>query len=160
MPALKAFQHTLDEFSSAKERPKQCVAAEVMAGILHSDVNGLSEAWNEWLIDQLHKIMVAPSVETIPDWAACIRYAVTGKGRHGTRIPLLRQQILDFLKAPLPQTTATSVVLKRYAFLSVALAEISPPRMPIGEFHFHCQLLEELLENMSHPSAQVCYNYL
>ncbi|XP_074569693.1 proteasome activator subunit 4 [Curcuma longa] len=155
MPALKAFQHTLDEFSSAKERPKQCVAAEVMAGILHSDVNGLSEAWNEWLMDQLHKILVAPSVETIPDWAACIRYAVTGKGRYGKRIPHLRKQILDCLIAPLPQTTSTSVVSKRYAFLSVALAEISPPRMPIGEFHFHCQLLEELLENMSHPSAQV-----
>ncbi|KAG6518562.1 hypothetical protein ZIOFF_022042 [Zingiber officinale] len=37
----------------------ECVAAEVMAGILHSEVNGLSEEWNEWLMDQLHKIMVA-----------------------------------------------------------------------------------------------------
>lgn len=154
-PVLKALQNTLDEFSSAKERSKQCVAAEVMAGILHSDVGVLSEAWDEWMMNQLQKIMVASSVETIPDWAACIRYAVTGKGKYGTRIPLLRQRILDCLIVPLPQTMATNIVSKRYAFLSVALAEISPPRMPIAEVHYHHQLLEELLDNMSHSSAQV-----
>ncbi|RWV87099.1 hypothetical protein GW17_00050946 [Ensete ventricosum] len=108
---LKALQNTLDDFSSAKERSKQCVAAEVMA--------------------------------------------VTGKGKYGTRIPLLRQRILDCLIVPLPQTMATNIVSKRYAFLSVALAEISPPRMPIAEVHYHHQLLEELLDNMSHSSAQV-----
>ncbi|WOL13929.1 proteasome activator subunit 4 isoform X2 [Canna indica] len=154
-PVLKALQNILDEFSSAKERPKQCVAAEVMAGILHSDVSGVLEAWDEWMMNQLQKIMMAPSVETIPDWAACIRYAVTGKGKYGTRSPLLRQQILDCLMAPLSQSMATNVVSKRYAFLSVALAEISPPKMPTAELHFHHQLLEELLNNMSHSSAQV-----
>ncbi|KAG6518564.1 hypothetical protein ZIOFF_022044 [Zingiber officinale] len=34
----------------------------------------IGEAWNEWLMDQLHNIIVAPSVETIPDWEAYICY--------------------------------------------------------------------------------------
>lgn len=154
-PVLNALQDALEEFSSAKERAKQCVAAEVMAGILHSDVNGLLEAWDSRMMLQLQKIMVTPSVESIPEWAACIRYAVTGKGKYGTRIPLLRQRILDCLARPLPQTMTSNVVAKRYSFLSVALIEISPPRMPTAEVHYHDKLLAELLDKMTHPSAQV-----
>lgn len=152
---LHALQDTLEEFSSAKERSKQCVAAEALAGILHSDIRGLTDAWDSWIMVQLQKIMVAPSVESIPEWAACIRYAVTGKGKYGTRIPLLRHRILECLASPLPQGMATSVVAKRYAFLSVALIEISPPRMPTVEVQYHDTLVEELLNNMSHSSAQV-----
>eukprot|EP00262_Sarcandra_glabra_P003482 TRINITY_DN14214_c0_g1_i1.p1 TRINITY_DN14214_c0_g1~~TRINITY_DN14214_c0_g1_i1.p1 ORF type:complete len:1823 (-),score=279.41 TRINITY_DN14214_c0_g1_i1:199-5139(-) len=155
MPVLLALQNALEEFSMAKERSKQCVAAEAFAGILHSDINGLLEAWDNWLMIQLQKIILAPSVDSIPEWAACIRYATTGKGKHGTRAPLLRQRILDCLITPLPQMVATNVVAKRYIFLSAALIEISPPRMPISEVKFHDKLLAELLGNMSHSSAQV-----
>ncbi|XP_038972814.1 proteasome activator subunit 4 isoform X1 [Phoenix dactylifera] len=154
-PVLNVLQDALEEFSSAKERAKQCVAAEVMAGLLHSDVNGLLEAWDNWMMLQLQNIMVTPSVESIPEWAACIRYAVTGKGKYGARIPLLRQRILDCLARPLPQTMTSNVVAKRYSFLSVALIEISPPRMPTAEVEYHDKLLEELLDKMTHPSAQV-----
>ncbi|KAB1215010.1 Proteasome activator subunit 4 [Morella rubra] len=155
MPVLLALRSTLEEFANAKERSKQCVAAEALAGVLHSDVNGLLGAWDSWLMVQLQNIISAQSVESVPEWAACIRYAVTGKGKHGTKAPVLRQQILDCLANPLPSTATTTIVAKRYAFLSAALLEISPQKMPIAELQLHKKLLEELLGNMCHSSAQV-----
>ncbi|KAK1310134.1 hypothetical protein QJS10_CPA08g01897 [Acorus calamus] len=154
-PVLVALQGTLGEFSNGKERPKQCIAAEVLAGLLHSDINGLLEAWESWLMVLLQNIILASSVESMPEWAACIRYAVTGKGKCGTGIPLLRHKILECLMAPISQTVATNVVAKRYAFLSAALIEISSPSMPVAEFEYHTKLLEELMSNLSHSSAQV-----
>ncbi|KAL5981317.1 hypothetical protein ACLOJK_015372 [Asimina triloba] len=133
MPVLLALQNALEEFSDAKERSRQCVAAEALAGVLHSDIIGLIEAWDNWLMNQFEKIILAPSVDSTPEWAACIRYAVTGKGKYGTRIPILRQKILDCLLKPLPQSVATSIAAKRYAFLSASLIELSPPRMPVSE---------------------------
>jgi proteasome activator subunit 4 len=155
MPVLVALKSSLEEFANAKERSKQCVAAEALAGVLHSDFNGLLGAWDSWLMVQLQNIISAQSVESVPEWAACIRYAVTGKGKYGTRVPLLRQQILDCLADPLPATATTTMVAKRYAFLSAALIEISPPKMPAAELQLHNKLLEELLGNMCHSSAQV-----
>lgn len=155
MPVAVALRGALDEFANAKERSKQSVAAEALAGILHSDVNGLLDAWDSWIMNQVQNIVVVPSVESMPEWASCIRYAVTGKGKHGTRVPLLRQKIMDCLLAPLPQTVVTSVVAKRYAFLAASFIEVSSPRMPKDELLLHKRLLDELLINMSHPSAQV-----
>ncbi|OMO83857.1 Armadillo-like helical [Corchorus capsularis] len=155
VPVLLALKSTLEEFANAKERSKQCVAAEAFAGVLHSDVNGLSEEWDSWMMLQLQNIILAQSVESIPEWAACIRYAVTGKGKHGTRVPLLRQQILNCLLTPLPPTVTTTIVAKRYAFISAALIELSPQKMPVPEIELHNKLLDELLGNMCHSSAQV-----
>ncbi|XP_011095624.1 proteasome activator subunit 4 isoform X1 [Sesamum indicum] len=155
MPVILALRNALEEFVDAKERSKQCVAAEVFAGVLHSDVLGVSEAWDSWMVVQFQNIIHAPSVESIPEWAASIRYAVTGKGKSGTRAPLLRHKVLDCLMKPLPQTVTTSVVAKRYTFLSAVLIEVSPLRMPGIEILVHYNLLEELLSNMSHSSAQV-----
>ncbi|XP_030931449.1 proteasome activator subunit 4-like isoform X2 [Quercus lobata] len=155
MPVLLALRSTLEEFANAKERSKQCVAAEALAGVLHSDVDGLLGAWDSWLMAQLQNIILAQSVESIPEWAACIRYAVTGKGKYGTKVPLLRQKILDCLANPLPSTATTTIVAKRYAFLSAVLIEISPQKMPAAEMRLHNELLEELLGNMCHSSAQV-----
>ncbi|GAY37721.1 hypothetical protein CUMW_031230 [Citrus unshiu] len=155
MPMIVAIKSTVEEFANAKERSKQCVAAEALAGVLHSDVDGLLGAWDSWMMIQLKSIILAPSVESIPEWAACIRYAVTGKGKHGTRVPLLRQQILNCLVTPLPPTVTTTVVAKRYAFLSAALIEISPQKMTLPEIQLHIGLLEELMNNMCHSSAHV-----
>ncbi|KAI7731194.1 hypothetical protein M8C21_030265 [Ambrosia artemisiifolia] len=155
VPVLLSLKTALNEFVNAKERSKQCVAAEAFAGLLHADVIGLVEAWDSWMMAQLRNILLAPSVESVPEWAACIRYAVTGKGRYGAKIPLLRQRILDCLVEPLPQTATTTVVAKRYSFLSAALVEILPSRMPISEVQLHDKLLQELLDNMSHPTAHV-----
>uniref|UniRef100_A0A0D9WPL1 Proteasome activator complex subunit 4 C-terminal domain-containing protein n=1 Tax=Leersia perrieri TaxID=77586 RepID=A0A0D9WPL1_9ORYZ len=155
MPVISSLQNALEEFLSSKERSRQCVAAEAMAGMLHSDMTGNLESENNWLILQLQKIMLAPSVESVPEWAACIRYAVTGKERSGSRAPVLRQKLLDCLCTPVPQSVATSVLAKRYSFLSVALIEISAPKMSPTEEQYHVKILNELLANMSHPSAQV-----
>ena len=155
MSVLLALKSTLEEFSNAKEKSKQCVAAEAFAGILHSDVNGILGQWDSWMMVHLQNIILAQSVESIPEWAACVRYAVSGKGRYGTRVPLLRQQILDCLAIPLPPKVATTVVAKRYAFLAAALIEISPQKMQVSELQIHNRLLEELIGNMRHSSAQV-----
>ncbi|KAJ8423540.1 hypothetical protein Cgig2_024257 [Carnegiea gigantea] len=155
IPVLQALKSALDEFASAKERAKQCVAAEAYAGVLHSDVSGLLDAWDDWMLAKLQDIIMTSSVESVPDWAACIRYAVTGKGKHGTRAPLLRQKVIECLLRPLPPMITTTVIAKRYAFLAAAFIEISPPRMPESELLLHRRLLKELLLNMSHVSAQV-----
>ncbi|XP_052157560.1 proteasome activator subunit 4 [Oryza glaberrima] len=155
MPVISSLQNALEEFLSSKERSRQCVAAEAMAGMLHSDVTGNLESGNNWLILQLQKIMLSPSVESVPEWAACIRYAVTGKERSGSRAPVLREKLLDCLCTPVPQSVATSVLAKRYSFLSVALIEISAPKMSPAEELYHVKILDELLANMSHPSAQI-----
>ncbi|CAA7016339.1 unnamed protein product [Microthlaspi erraticum] len=155
VPVLLALKTPLEEFCNAKERPKQCVAAEALAGLLHSDVHGLLSEWDSWIMVQLQNVILGQSVESIPEWAACIRYAVTGKGKQGTKIPVLRQQILDCIVAPLPPTATTTVVAKRYAFLSAALVELSPPKMPVSEVKLHIVLLDELTRNMFHSSAQI-----
>jgi proteasome activator subunit 4 len=155
MPVISSLQTTLEEFLISKERSRQCVAAEAMAGMLHSDIIGNLEGENNWLMVQLHKIMLAPSVESAPEWAACIRYAVTGKERAGTCAPVLRQKVLECLCSPLPHSMATSVLAKRYSFLSVALIEISPPKMSPAEKQYHVKILDELLDSMNHSSAQV-----
>ncbi|KAJ1393019.1 Proteasome activator Blm10, mid region, partial [Sesbania bispinosa] len=155
MPVVLSLKGAVDEFTNAKERSKQCVAAEALAGVLHSDIDGLSGAWEGWLMPQLKNIILAQSVESVPEWASCIRYAVTGKGKYGTRVPLLRQKILDSLMTPLPPTVATTVTAKRYAFLAAALIEICPQKMPVAEIQLHNTLLKEVLGNMSHSSAQV-----
>ncbi|GJX86577.1 proteasome activator subunit 4 [Tanacetum coccineum] len=152
---LLSLKTALEEFVNAKERSKQCVAAEAFAGLLHADVIGLAEAWDSWMMAQLQNILLAPSVESTPEWANCIRYAVTGKGKYGTKVPLLRQRILDCLIEPLPQMVTTTVVAKRYSFLSAALIEVSPPKMPDSESQLHYNLLHELLDKMSHPAAHV-----
>ncbi|KAI4388556.1 hypothetical protein MLD38_000875 [Melastoma candidum] len=152
---LVAIKSPLEEFANAKERTKQCVAAEAFAGVLHSDIGGILEAWDTWMMQQLQNIVLAQSVESTPEWAACIRYAVTGKGKLGTRVPALRHRILDCLAKPLPPNTSTTVVAKRYTFLSVALIELSPQNMPDSEVDLHEYLLKELMNTMSHSSPQV-----
>lgn len=155
MPVLLALKNALQEYLNATERTKQCVAAEALAGVLHSDVHGVSEAWDSWLMVHLQNIIHSPSVESIPEWAACIRYAVTGKGKYGTKVPLLRQKVMDCLMNPFPEAVSTTVITKRYTFLSAALIELSPPRMPVAEIELHNKLLKELIGNMSHSSPQV-----
>ncbi|CAI0396888.1 unnamed protein product [Linum tenue] len=155
MPILLALKTPLEDFANATERSKQCVAAEAFAGVLHSDVDGVLGAWDSWMMGQLQSIVLGQSVESIPEWSACIRYAVTGKGKYGTNVPLLRQQILDCLITPLSTAATTTVVAKRYTFLSAALIEICPQKMPVTELEIHNKLLNELLANMCHSSAQV-----
>ncbi|GLT49254.1 hypothetical protein SLA2020_228230 [Shorea laevis] len=73
IPVLLALKSALEEFANAKERAKQCVAAEALAGVLHSDVNGPLEEWDSWIMVQLQNVILAQSVESVPEWVACIR---------------------------------------------------------------------------------------
>ncbi|XP_078443427.1 proteasome activating protein 200 isoform X2 [Wolffia australiana] len=154
-PLVLSIRGPIEELVRETERPMQCVAAEALAGMLHSDIGDLAGAWENWVMALLETIISIPSVESITEWAACVRYAVTGKGKYGTRAPSLRHKILDCLLRPLPPAIATSIMAKRYIFLSAAFGEISPPTMPYIEIQYHYKLLNELWENLDHSSAQV-----
>ena len=67
MPVGLALKGAVDEFIIAKERSKQCVAAEALAGVLHSDIDGLSGTWESWLMPQLKNIILAQSVESVSE---------------------------------------------------------------------------------------------
>jgi proteasome activator subunit 4 len=60
---------------------------------------------------------------------------------------------------PLPPAVNTTVVATRYTFLSAALIEISPQKMPVAEIKLHNRLMNELLDNMWHSSAQVSMSF-
>ncbi|KAJ3694711.1 hypothetical protein LUZ60_000088 [Juncus effusus] len=152
---VRELETPVREFIDSKERSKQCVAAEVLAGTIHSDEDSISDEWERWLKSQLEKVVLNPLVESVPEWAACVRYSVTGKGKSGNGIPVLRNRVLELLGEKVPETVPTSVVAKRYSFLSVALIELSPVGMGTGDVQFHVGILNELIENMNHSSAQV-----
>uniref|UniRef100_A0A0D6R2L6 Proteasome activator subunit 4 n=1 Tax=Araucaria cunninghamii TaxID=56994 RepID=A0A0D6R2L6_ARACU len=153
---LHALQNPLEELLSAtEEREKQCLASEVIAGVLHSGVTCVLEAWDSWLSTALQKVLRQPTVETTTEWAASMRFAVTGKGRNGKGIPLMRQKIMECLAEPLATTVATHMVAKRFNLLSAALIEIYPSCMPAEEINLQEKLLEELLNCMGHSAAQV-----
>ncbi|XP_031478674.1 proteasome activator subunit 4-like isoform X3 [Nymphaea colorata] len=154
-PVVLSLRSSLEEFSFAEERAKQCVAAEALAGILHSDISEVQDSWKSWILSLVEKIILEPVVDSTPDWTACIRYAVTGKGRHGTEAPDLRHKVLECLMNPLPQIVKTSTITKRYYFLAAALAEMYPSKMQSTEVELHDALLKELLECMDYSSSQV-----
>ena len=46
---LQSLQSPLEELVVKEEKGKQCLASEVLAGVLHSDVKHILEAWDNWL---------------------------------------------------------------------------------------------------------------
>lgn len=154
---LNAVRGPLEEAVQAtEERGKQCVAAELVAGLLHSDVPCVQDAWLVWLRSLFRKALLQASVESMPDWAACVRFAVTGKGRLGRNPPLLRSQVLESLVEPLaPSSASTSLVTKRLMFLRAALVEVSPVSWSTGDVPYQASILSELMTCMTHPAAQV-----
>ncbi|KAJ7527156.1 hypothetical protein O6H91_16G039400 [Diphasiastrum complanatum] len=143
-----------DVINEVDERSRQCIAAEVMAGILHSDVPCISEAWDLWLEKLLYKALMQANVESVPEWAACIRYTVTGKGKIGQRAPTLRHKILVTLAQPLPSSSSTSLIVKRLDFLLAATVELSPTFLE-KEHLFQLAILEEVVKYMTHSAPQV-----
>lgn len=154
---LTAVREPLEEaVQSVEERGKQCVAAELVAGLLHSDVQCVQDAWLVWLRSLLRKALLQSSVESAPEWAACVRFSVTGKGRLGRNAPLLRSQVLESLVEPLaPSSASTSLVTKRLMFLRAALVEVSPASWSTSDVAYHTTILSELMTCMTHPAAQV-----
>lgn len=152
---LQSLQSPLEELVVKEEKGKQCLASEVLAGVLHSDVKHILEAWDNWLCAALRTGLRQSTVETTAEWAACVRFAVTGKGRDGKSIPLLRQKIMDCLAEPLASTVPTRMVAKRFDLLCATLVELSPSSMSTSEINLQEKLLEEVLNCLDHSVAQV-----
>ena len=114
---LQSLQSPLEELDVKEEKGKQCLASEVLAGVLHSDVKHILEAWENWLCVVLRTGLRQSTIVTTTEWVACVRFAVTGKGRDGKSIPLLQQKIMDCLAEPLASTVPTRMVAKRFDLL-------------------------------------------
>lgn len=154
---LSSLRRPLEEAVEAvDERGKQCVAAELVSGLLHADVQCVVDAWPVWLCSLVRKALLQSTVESAPEWAACLRFSVTGKGRLGRNAPLLRSQVLGSLVEPLaPSSASTSLVTKRLMFLRAALVEVSPASWSTSDAPYQASILTELMTCMTHPAAQV-----
>ncbi|KAL3680307.1 hypothetical protein R1sor_023263 [Riccia sorocarpa] len=158
-PLLTALRGPLEEVSnSLEERGKQCLAAEIIAGLLQSDVKCVVEAWSPWLRPLLQKNLLQATIESAPEWATCIRFALSGKGGRGETPPVLRYEVLECLAEPLPSTASTSLVAKRLMFLRAALMEYRPVPRESKEGLLHAHLLREMATSMAHPAPQVREN--
>ena len=111
----------------------------------------VTEAWHDWLRPLLRKVLIRSTLESAVEWAACVRYAIGGKGRSGRHVPVLRSCVLDCLAESLPAGAATSVVTKRFMLLQAALLELGPD----NELDFQVTLLTEVIGYMSHSAPQV-----
>lgn len=154
--ALAALHGPLEEASNAvDERGKQCVAAEIFAGILHSDAACVLEAWDAWLGPLLRKVVMQANLESVTEWAACIRFAMTRKGNNGLSEPLLSGKILDCLVEPVSASASTSLVARRFTLLQAAIMELRPGPAGMKSFAFQEALMTEVMSSMAHPAAQV-----
>lgn len=152
---LNILNGPLEEAVSTEDRGKQCIAAEIMAGLLHSDAECVIASWDEWIRPLLLKYLLLPAIKSAPEWAACIRFAVGGKGRDGNRVPMLRYKILQCVAEQLPEKSSTSLIAKRLMFLRAALLELLPVYSLPEEISFQRDLLDEVLHLIGHPAPQV-----
>jgi proteasome activator subunit 4 len=149
---LQELRTPLEEAANAVEdRSQQCIAAEIISGLLRSDMPCVVEAWHSWLRPLLWKVLLHTTVESACEWAACVRLAVGGKGRSGRHVPVLRSCVLECIAEPLLPGSATSLVSKRLMLLQASLLELGSDT----EMDFQIKLLGEVLEYMSHPAPQV-----
>lgn len=153
---LKILHGPLQEVSSATEdRGKQCIAAEIMAGLLHSDADCVLAAWEEWISSLFKKFLVLPTLDSASEWAACIRFAVGGKGRNGSRMPLLRPKVLQCVAQCVPEKSSTTLIARKLMFLRAALVELLPAYSSSDEITFQLGVLKQVLGLLNHPSPQV-----
>ena len=156
MAAIEAFREPLQKaVNELEDRGLQCAVAEVIAGFLHADAVCVRDAWNEWLCSLLKNLLSQSSVESIPEWAACIRFAVTRKGRLGRRAPATRSLILACLANPIPGTASSNSIVKHFTFLCTAAAESPILNDEPSEADFQQTLLKEALCFVRHPAPQV-----
>ncbi|MCO5605356.1 hypothetical protein L7F22_059539 [Adiantum nelumboides] len=156
LEVLEDFRGPLQEaLNNTDERGLQCAAAEVIAGFLHSDTDCVLKAWDEWLQPLFKKFLISSSVEAITEWAACIRFAATGKGQLGRGSPLTRPMVLSCLLDPLPSTSSSNSVYKYFTFACAALSELPPSGKSSDELSYSQQLLLEALRFIRHSAPQV-----
>ncbi|KAJ3677569.1 hypothetical protein LUZ60_003293 [Juncus effusus] len=148
---LDEIQNMIEKFSCENERSKRSVASEALAGLLHSNITTISDDWVNIILEN---IMNESSLESINEWACCILYAVTGKGKDGNETPVLRHSILNCLIKN-SEGVMAGFVAKRYYFILSAFKEISPAIMSSDAVKLHEEIFEELLQNIDHASPQV-----
>ncbi|KAI5078578.1 hypothetical protein GOP47_0006249 [Adiantum capillus-veneris] len=153
---LKVLHEPLEAVSTATDdKGKQCIAAEIMAGLLHSDANCVLAAWEEWISALFQKFLVLPTLDSASEWAACIRFAVGGKGRNGSRMPHLRPKVLQCVAQCLPEKSSSTLIARRLIFLRAALVELLPAYSSVEEITFQSGVLKEVLSLRNHSSPQV-----
>ena len=117
--------------------PPPPVPAEVVGGLL-----GCSAGGGCWVEAVALEGLQGASVETVPEWAATLRFALTFTGEP--------RRILELLLQPLPAAPGSGLLTRRYMYCSAALGEVGPEAA-----HFQSQLLTELEATLAHPARQV-----
>jgi proteasome activator subunit 4 len=156
MAAIEAFRSPLQmAVVEPEDRGLQCAVAEVIAGFLHADAMCVTDAWNEWLCSLVKNFLNQSSVESIPEWAACIRFIVTRKGRLGKKVPAMRSLIMSCLADRVAATASSNAIVKHFTFLWTAVAESPISDDEPHEAAFQQAILNEALCFVRHPAPQV-----
>jgi proteasome activator subunit 4 len=149
--ALEGLRGPLTEACTSADRPHQCLAAEVFAGLLRAGTVPLEEGadWGEWVAPLLIKTLLDTPNELVSEWTAAIRYAVAGHSKEG--LPTRRAVLVAIVK-PVPPGSPSGLEAKRLSILTAALMEMAT-RTP--DEPFSLALLAELEGLFPHPSRQV-----
>ncbi|GBG77688.1 hypothetical protein CBR_g24134 [Chara braunii] len=157
---LNAIREPLEAaIATVDDRQKQCMAAEVVAGLLHSGGPAVVRAWGSWLRSTVTQALQQCTVELMSEWAACVRYIATGKGQCGLTPPKLRRELVVCLMEPVPASAGSGQIVKRLGLLGACLGEMMVPPADESEDDFDVALknalLDELQEMMNNSARQV-----
>ncbi|KAH7373268.1 hypothetical protein KP509_17G047600 [Ceratopteris richardii] len=153
---LNVLHGPLDAVTGATDdKGKQCIAAEIMAGLLHSDTSCVIAAWDEWISSLFQKFLVLPTLDSASEWAACVRFAVGGKGQNGSRVPILRSKVLECVARCVPEKSSSTLLARKLMFLRAALVELLPAYSTVEEITFQSGVLKQVLGLQKHSSPQV-----
>ena len=96
-----------------------------------------------------------PTLDSASEWAACIRFAVGGKGKCGNRMPILRPKILQCVANCVSEKSSTTLIARKLMFLRAALVELLPSYSLPEEITFQSGVLKEVLSLLNHSAPQV-----
>eukprot|EP00271_Cylindrocystis_brebissonii_P016760 TRINITY_DN411_c0_g2_i2.p1 TRINITY_DN411_c0_g2~~TRINITY_DN411_c0_g2_i2.p1 ORF type:complete len:1936 (-),score=317.53 TRINITY_DN411_c0_g2_i2:450-6257(-) len=138
------------------DRALQCCAAEVAAGLLrYNGGEQLAATWQEWLGPLLRQVLANCTVESLPVWKRCVRFAATDIRTAGGTPLQLRPKLLEMLAGPVAAGATSGQVAKRLQLLEAAFGELTVGRVLEEELSVQAALLEELRDTMDHPARQV-----
>lgn len=141
--------------AATTEHSMQCIAAEALAGAIHSRSPAAQDAWQGALWPVLKLAISNATVESAREWATCVRFAATGKGEGGRQSPPLRVALLAALREEMPANAASWQLAKRLVMIGAALGEVSVGPQEDAIVEFRRALLAELQRTMASPAQQV-----
>eukprot|EP00850_Spirogloea_muscicola_P020092 SM000207S06167 [mRNA] locus=s207:23213:37436:- [translate_table: standard] len=158
--AVDALQKPIeDAVATVGDKGLQCVAAEAIAGILHAGTPTTSAAWLSWIRRLLETALWQCTVESLPEWVACIRFAATRVSSPHTSPSLseLTESLLVTLMKPYSNTSASGQLAKRLQLIGTLFVELPPVTNLQNDIELsaHSTLLTELLANMASPARQI-----